>query len=160
MIIKPKHTMYQTTVLEADPDAVWSEVRDVLKLVKVLFGDTVGNVRWVGDGSPDRVPARYEFTMLHNQGLVQQEVAGRNEVDRTLTYRTVAPVLCLYDYVATYRIVPITNDPGRSFIEYSRGFMVTDDAEPEIVESLMTMMDNQISAVRDYFATPEPDRRP
>jgi hypothetical protein len=94
--------------------------------------------------------------MLHNQGLVQQEVAGRNEVDRSLTYRTVAPVLCLYDYVATYRIMPVTNDPAHSFMEYSRQFMVTEDAAPEIVESLMTMMDNQISTVRDYFATPKP----
>lgn len=155
MIVKPKHTMYQTTVLEAAPDTVWTEVRDVLKLVKILFGDTVGDLHWVDGGSPERVPSRYEFTMLHNQGLVQQEVAGRNEVDRSLTYRTVAPVLCLYDYVATYRILPVTNDPGQSFIEYSREFAVTDDAEPEIVESLMAMMDHQISAVRDYFAKPK-----
>jgi hypothetical protein len=147
--------MYQTSVLEAAPDAVWAEVRDVLNLVKILFGDTVGNKKWVEGGSPDVVPSRYEFTMLHNGGLVQQEVVGRNEVERTVTYRTVAPVLCLYDYVATYRVVPVTNDPNLSFIEYSREFMVTDDAEPEIVESLMTMMDHQISAVRTYFATPK-----
>ena len=155
MIIKPKHTMYQTSVLEAGPDTVWAEVRDVLNLVKILFGDTVGGMTWVEGGSPELVPSRYEFTMLHNGGLVQQEVAGRNEVERTVTYRTVAPVLCLYDYVATYRVVPVTNDPNLSFIEYSREFMVTDDAEPAIVEALMTMMDQQISAVRDYFATPK-----
>jgi hypothetical protein len=153
-MVKPKHTMYQTTVLDADPDTVWTEVRDVLKLVKILFGDTVGGVEWVEGGSPERVPSRYEFTMLATQGLVQQEVAGRDDVARSLTYRTLAPVLCLYDYIATYRVFPVTNDPGRSFLEYSREFMVTDDAEPGIVEALMTMMDNQISVVRDYFATP------
>ncbi|MEV7097689.1 SRPBCC family protein [Amycolatopsis sp. NPDC051045] len=155
MTIKPKHTMYQTTVLDADPDTVWAEVRDVLKLVKILFGDTVGDTHWVDGGTPELVPSRYEFTMLQNQGLVQQEVAGRNEVDRSLTYRTVAPVLCLYDYVATYRVLPVTNEPGRSFFEYRREFMVTDDAAPEIVEGLMAMMENQISVVRDYFATPQ-----
>ncbi|WP_329044056.1 SRPBCC family protein [Amycolatopsis sp. NBC_01488] len=153
-MVKPKHTMYQTTVLDADPDTVWTEVRDVLKLVKILFGDTVGGVAWVEGGSPERVPARYQFTMLATQGLVQQEVAGRDDVARSLTYRTLAPVLCLYDYIATYRVFPVTNDPGRSFLEYSREFMVTDDAEPGIVEALMSMMDNQISVVRDYFATP------
>lgn len=156
VIIKPNHTIYQTTVLEADPDSVWAEVRDVLKLVKILFGDTVGNMHWVADGSPERVPSRYEFTMLHNQSLVQQEVVGRNETARTVTYRTVAPMPCLYDYVATHRILPVTNEPGRSFMEYSREFMVTDEAAPEIVESLMAMMDNQITVVRDYFATPKP----
>jgi hypothetical protein len=152
VVDKPKHVMYQTTVLEADPDTVWAEVRDVLKLVKILFGDTVANVRWVADGSSERVPSRYEFTMLQNQGLVQQEVAGRNEVERSLSYRTVAPVLCLYDYVATYRVFPVTNEPGRSFMVYSREFMVTDDAAPEIVGALLSMMDSQIDIVRDYFA--------
>ena len=155
MINKPKHTMYQTSVLEAAPDAVWAEVRNVLNVVKILFGDTVGDVKWVEGGSPERVPSRYEFTMLHNGGRCQQEVVGRDEVARTVTYRTAAPVLCLYDYVATYRVIPVTNDPGLSFIEYTREFMVTDDAEPEIVESLMTMMDHQIGALRDYFATPK-----
>ena len=155
MIIKPKHTMYQTSVLEAGPDTVWAEVRDVLNLVKILFGDTVGGMTWVEGGSPELVPSRYEFTMLHNGGRCQQEVAGRNEVARTVTYRTAAPVLCLYDYVATYRIIPVTNDPDISFIEYSREFMVTDDAEPEIVEALMAMMDQQIGAMRDYFARPK-----
>lgn len=155
MTIKPKHTMYQTTVLDADPDTVWAEIRNVLNLVKILFGDTVGNSHWVDGGSPELVPSRYEFTMLQNQGLVQQEVAGRNEVDRSLTYRTLAPVLCLYDYVATYRVFPVTNEPGRSFLEYRREFMVTDDAAPEIVQGLMGMMENQISVVRDYFASPQ-----
>ena len=152
---KPKYTMYHSTVLDADPDTVWAEVRDVLKLVKILFGDTVGGVQWVEHGSPERVPSRYEFTMLHNGGLVQQEVAGRNESTRSVTYRTVAPVLCLYDYLATYRVFAVTNDPTRCFLEYSREFMVTDDAEPEIVGALITMMENQINAVRDYFAAGE-----
>lgn len=160
MTAKPKYTMYHSTVLDADPDTVWAEVRDVLKLVKILFGDTVANMQWVGSGTPERVPSRYEFTMLPTQGLVQQEVAGRNEVERSLTYRTVAPVLCLYDYVATYRVLPVTNDPGRSYLEYSREFMVTDDAAPEIVDALMSMMDNQINIVRDYFATPKQDLQP
>lgn len=153
MTVKPKYTMYHSTVLDAGPDTVWAEVRDVLKVVKILFGDTVGNVRWVESGSPERVPSRYEFTLLPNESLAQQEVAGRNEVTRSLTYRTVAPVLCLYDMVATYRVVPVTNDPDRCVLDYSREFMVTDDAAPEMVNSLIAMMENQINIMRDYFAT-------
>ena len=152
---KPKYTMYHSTVLDADPDTVWAEVRDVLRVVKILFGDTVANVQWTDGGSPDRVPSRYEFTMLLNGGRVQQEVSGRSEATRTVTYRTAAPVLCLYDYVASYRVFAVTNDPGRCFLEYSREFMVTDDAEPEIVGALITMMDNQINILRDYFASPK-----
>jgi hypothetical protein len=154
VIAKPKYTMYHSTVLESDPDTVWAELRNVLNVVKILFGDTVADVRWGEHGGPELVPSRYEFTLLPSQGHVRQEVAGRNELQRSITYRSVASVLCLYDYVATYRVLPVTNDPGRSYLEYSREFMVTDDAEPEVVEALMNMMDNQINILRDYFATP------
>ncbi|GAB1514615.1 SRPBCC family protein [Actinophytocola sp. KF-1] len=155
MIIKPKYRMYLSTVVDAAPDAVWAEARDALNLVKILFGGTVDGMTWVDGGSPDLVPSRYEFRMPLNGCLVQQEVAGRNEVDRALTCRTTAPVLCLYDYVATYRVLPVTNDAGRSFLEFTREFKVTDDAEPAVVESLVSMMENQISVARDYFATPD-----
>ncbi|WIY02243.1 hypothetical protein QRX60_51115 [Amycolatopsis mongoliensis] len=51
---------------------------------------------------------------------------------------------------------PTTSPAGLRFLEYSREFVVTDDAEPGIAEALRAMMDNQISLVRDCFATPKP----
>jgi hypothetical protein len=146
--------MHHTTVLDADPDAVWAEVRDVVRLVKILFGDTVEDVRWTEDGAVERVPSRYQFTLLPTKDVVHQEVAGRNEVDRSVTYRTVGKALCIYEYVATYRVLPVTNDPGRCFLEYVREYKLTDDAVPEVVEALVGMMDNQINVIHDYFAQP------
>ncbi|WP_369249867.1 hypothetical protein [Streptomyces sp. R41] len=85
MEINRKHTMHHSTVLDADPDTVWAEVRDPMKLVKIVSGPAVKNVHWAEGGAVERVPSRYDFTLVFNEGLVQQEVAGRSEVERSST---------------------------------------------------------------------------
>jgi hypothetical protein len=148
-----KYTMHHSTVLDTGPDEVWAEVRDVVRMVKILFDGVDANPRWAEGGELERIPSRYDF-VLPTGDLVEQEVAGRDEVTRSVCYRTVARVLCLYDYVGNYRVHSVTTDPGRSFFEFRREFMITEDADPAVVEALVTMMRNQINVLRDYFATP------
>ncbi|MFC4857120.1 SRPBCC family protein [Actinophytocola glycyrrhizae] len=154
MDVKPRYKLHHSTVLDADPDTVWAEVRDVMKLVKIVFADMAESVEWVDGGRVEVVPSRYNFSLLPGHDLVQQQIAGRNEVERSVTYRTVARALCIMDYVATYRVRAVTNDPTRSYMEWTRDIQVADDAAPEVVEAIFGMMANQINAVRDYFAGP------
>ncbi|MFP3987760.1 SRPBCC family protein [Streptomyces sp. E11-3] len=156
MAIQRKHTMHHSTIVDADPDAVWTEVRDPMKVVKIVSGDAAKDVRWAEGGALERVPSRYDFTLVFCDGLVQQEVAGRNELERSQTYRAVAPTTGVDGYVATVRVRPITNDPDRSFFEWSRELTIADDADPEVVEGIIAMMEKQTDAVRDYFASPKP----
>ncbi|WP_151479970.1 SRPBCC family protein [Streptomyces albicerus] len=155
MPIQRKHTMHHSTILDADPDTVWAEVRDPMKLVKIVSGPAVKNVSWTEGGALERVPSRYDFTLAFNEGLVQQEVAGRNEVERSSTYRAIAPTMGISNYAATIRVRPITNDPDRSYFEWSRELAITDDADPEVVHSVIAMMENQTNSVRDHFAPPK-----
>jgi hypothetical protein len=150
--VKRKYTMYHSAVLDADPDAVWAEIRDGVNLVKVLFGDAVENVQWAEDGAAERVPSRYEFTVVPSNDLIQQEIVGRNEVQRTLTYRIVGQALGIHDYTGNYRILPVTTDPDVSFLEWSREFMVAEAVPAEMADQVLAMMDNQINALRAYFA--------
>lgn len=32
----------------------------------------------------------------------------------------------------TFRVLPVTTEPGRSYLDWSREFKITDDAAPEI----------------------------
>jgi hypothetical protein len=147
-----KYTLHSSTVVDADPDTVWAEVRDVVRLVSIVFEGAVGEVGWTDGGGLEQVPSRYDFRLLPTNDLVRQEMAGRNDAERSLTYRTVAPAMCIHHYVATYRIREITNDPGRCFMEWTRDVTVVDQADPEVVAAVLTMMENQIDAVRDHFA--------
>ncbi|MBO8198446.1 SRPBCC family protein [Streptomyces smyrnaeus] len=152
MEIKRKHTMYHSTIVDADPDTVWAEVRDPMKVVKIVSGAAAKNVHWAEGGAPERVPSRYDFTLAFCDGLVQQEVAGRNEMERSSTYRAVAPATGVSGYVATIRVRPITNERDRSYFEWSRELTIADDADPEVVERIIGMMENQADSVRDHFA--------
>jgi hypothetical protein len=148
----PKHTVYHSAVLDAGPDEVWAVVRDIVALVKIIFGDGVKDVHWLGRSSVDHVPATFEFTLLPGGDVATEEVAGRDEVSRSLTYRSIGQVLSIYDYVATYRVLPVTNDHGRSFIEWSREFKVTDDADPGFLPMLLQMIEQEIDTVQAHFA--------
>ncbi len=152
MTIQRKHTMYHSTVVEAGPGTVWAEVRDALRLVTIVSGDAVRDVCWAEGGSAEQVPSRYDFTLVFCDGLVQQEVAGRNEVERSQTYRAVAPATGVDAYVATIRVREITNDPNRCFFDWTRDLTIADDADPETVAGIVTMMEKQTDSVRDHFA--------
>ncbi|MEU6893338.1 SRPBCC family protein [Streptomyces sp. NPDC046557] len=152
MANKQKRTMHHSTIVDADPDTVWSVVRDPMQLVRIVSGDAVKNVGWAEGGSVERVPSRYDFTLVFNDGLVQQEIAGRNEVKRASTYRATAPTMGIHSYAATIRIRPITNDPNRSFFEWTRELGISDDAETEVVDAVIAMMEKQTDSVRDHFA--------
>jgi Polyketide cyclase / dehydrase and lipid transport len=151
--LRPKYTVYHSAVLEADPDVVWAQVRDMMQLLKIVFGGGVEKAHWVGRASAEQVPALFEFTLLPNHDLAQEEVVGRSEHDRSLTYRSVAQVLSIVDYVATYRVSPVTNEPGRSFIEWSREFRVVDGAPPDFLPSLEALFDQEIASIKAHFAS-------
>ncbi|WP_329384278.1 SRPBCC family protein [Streptomyces sp. NBC_01351] len=152
MAIQRKHTMYDSTIIDATPDAVWAVVRDALKVVAIVSGDGAKNVGWAEGGSAERVPARYDFTLAFNDGLVQQEVAGRDEVLRSQSYRAIAPATGVDAYVATIRIREITNDPSRCFFDWTRELTIAEDADTEVVETIISLMAKQADSMRDHFA--------
>lgn len=152
MTIQRKHTMYDSTIVDADPDTVWAVVRDALKLVSIVSGESAVNVHWAEGGATERVPALYNFTLAFSNGLVQQEIAGRNEVERSQTYRSIAPTMGVDGYLATIRVRPVTNDPNRCFFDWTRELTIADDADTEVVETIIAMMAKQTDSVRDHFA--------
>jgi polyketide cyclase/dehydrase/lipid transport protein len=148
---EPKHHVYHSAVLDADVDTVWPVMRDILQVVEISFGSAVKNVKWKQGSSVAKVPAQYRFTLLPPGDVINEEVVARSEHERSLTYRTIGQALSLVDYVATYRVLPVTND-GRSFLEWSREFRVVEDAEPDFLDGFLTLLEQEIAAVKAHFA--------
>jgi polyketide cyclase/dehydrase/lipid transport protein len=84
--------------------------------------------------------------------VITQEVVGRNEIERSLTYRTVGQALSLHDYVGTYRVLPVTNERGTSFMEWSREFRIVEGADPGFLPMIMQMIAQETDTVQAYFA--------
>ncbi|MGH3929712.1 MAG: SRPBCC family protein [Pseudonocardiaceae bacterium] len=152
-MLNPKYTVYHSSVLDAAPETVWAEVRDIIQMLDIVFGNNIKNPHWVKGGSAQKVPSMFEFTLLPGGDVVREEVIGRAEHERSLTYRSIGQVLSIVDYVATYRVLPVTNDPACSFIEWSREFRVVEDADPEFLPFLEGLIDQEIDAVKAHFAT-------
>lgn len=152
MTALPKYSVYHSAVLDADPDEVWTQVRDMMVLLDIVFGDGIENARWTHRGSAGKVPSRFEFTLLPGHDLADEEVVGRSEPDRSLTYRSVGQVLFIVDYLATYRVRPITSEPGRSFLDWRREFRVVPDAPAGIVADLEALFAQEIASVKAHFA--------
>jgi Polyketide cyclase / dehydrase and lipid transport len=151
-MLKPKYLVYHSAVFDASPDEVWAVARDILQMVEIVFGDSVENVKWVQSGSVKKVPSSFKFTLLPNHDVVNEEVVGRSESERSLTYRTVGQVLSIVDYLATYRVKPVTND-GRSFLEWSREFRLVEGTNvDEFLSFFLPLMENEIATVKAYFA--------
>jgi len=150
-MIAPRYHVYHSAVLDADADTAWAVVRDVLQIVEIGLSGAVENVRWKKGSSVEEVPARYRFTLSPAGDVVNEEVVARSERDRSLTYRSIGQVLSIVDYVATYRVLPVTND-SRSFIEWSREFRVVEDAAPDFLEGFLPLLEQEIAAVKAYFA--------
>jgi hypothetical protein len=151
MALLPKYSVYHSAVLDAGPDEVWHEVRDMMLLLDIVFGDGVKNAHWTDGGSARKVPSLFEFTLLPNHDLAREEVVGRSEPDRSLTYRSVAQVLFIVDYLATYRVRPVTNEPGRSFIDWEREFRLVPDAPDGFLDDLEALFAQEIAAVKAHF---------
>ncbi|MER7511441.1 SRPBCC family protein [Streptomyces lavendulae] len=153
--IQRKHTMYHSTILESDPDTVWATVRDAMQILAIVSPgdlDIHTDVTWTEGGSVETVPARYDFKLTLNGGLVQQEIAARDEINKTQSYRAIAPTSGVQSYEATIRVRPITNDPARSFFEWSRILEIAEDADLKVVEAIIDVMEKQTDAVRGHFA--------
>jgi hypothetical protein len=152
MALLPKYSVYHSAVLDADPDEVWAQVRDMMVLLDIVFGDGVENAHWTNGGSVKKVPSSFEFTLLPNHDLAREEVVGRSETDRSLTYRSVAQVLFIVDYVATYRVRPVTDEPGRSFLDWQREFRVVPGAPDGFAADLEALFAQEIASVKAHFA--------
>lgn len=153
--IQRKHTMYHSTILQADPETVWATVRDAMQILDIVSPgdlDIHRDVSWVEGGSVETVPARYDFRLTLNGRLVQQEIAARDEINKTQSYRAVAPTSGVASYEATIRVFPVTNEPDRSFFDWSRTLEIAEDADLDVVARIIEVMEAQTDAVRDHFA--------
>lgn len=59
----------------------------------------------------------------------------------------------IVDYVATYRVRPVTNDPGRSFVEWWREFRLVEGTDVgAFLPFLETLLGDDIARVKARFA--------
>src|SRR5512140_2402081 len=105
-----KYAVYNSVILDAPIEKVWQQIREMPRLVAIAFGEGAKDFTWLDGGSPEKVPSRYQVTLVSTGGTLVEEVVGRSESEHSLTYRSIDGGM-LEGYIATYRLRPVTNEP-------------------------------------------------
>jgi hypothetical protein len=148
-----RYHVYDSAVLDAPIEEVWREVRDIVKILPIVFGAGVKDHAYVDGGSAEKIPARFEFTLHPSGDKALEEVVARSELDHSVTYRMIGQAVGIEGYLATYRLRPITSEPGKTFIEWPREFGVAQGQDPEkVVPFITSLTAKEVAAIKEHFA--------
>ncbi len=148
-----KYHVYDSAVLDAPVEEVWPVVRDILRVLPIVFGDAVKDAHWVDGGSAEKIPSRFQFTLQPSGETALEEVCGRSESDHSVTYRMIGQAVGVEGYIATYRLRPITNEPGKTFIDWVRDFAVAPGHDPaKVAPFLASLTAQETVALKKHFS--------
>jgi hypothetical protein len=147
-----KYHVYDSAVLDAPIEEAWPVLRDILRVLPIVFGDAVKDAHWVEGGSAEKIPSRFQFTLHPSGETALEEVCGRSETDHCVTYRMIGQAVGIEGYLATYRLRPITSEPGKTFLEWPREFSVIAGQDPAKVVPVVTALAAQeVVALKKHF---------
>lgn len=147
---KPQHTHTTSTVVDVPLETVWAEIRDIVKFAGIVLGSAAENLGWAGRSSVDRVPAQFSFNLPGGETMIE-ELVGRSDIDHCFQYRATGQVLQMIEYTAEVRLQRVTLPADRTFITYSRTFVLAPGTTEEQLGVLLGIMDAEMVALRDHF---------
>ena len=150
---QPRYHFYHSTVLHTPVNEVWAEMRDFTKTLKIAKQDDVEDINWCDLGSIEKIPSLLKFTIQPGNHLITEEVIARNEIEHSLTYRTVGKALSMVDYVATFTFKPITEEPDKTFLEWVGDFSLKEEADAsEFISFYRSSREQQLANIKAHFA--------
>lgn len=105
---------YASTVVPADPDAVWAFLRDFDATPEYVEAIDASEIV---DGKPaDQVGCERVLTLVGG-GVVRETLVALSDLDRTYTYHLTEGPFPFTRYHSTIRVTPLTSE-GASFAEW------------------------------------------
>lgn len=124
--------VYVSTVINASAEAVWDRVRDFNGLPK--WHPRIRDSR-IEDALPaDKIGCIRNFN-LQNGDNIREQLVGLSDYDLFFSYTILESPMPLTNYVATFRLTPVT-DGGRCFVEWSAEFDCAVDDEADLVNGI------------------------
>lgn len=121
--------VYVSSVIDASAERVWREVRDFASLPKWV--PAVAECRIESNAPADQIGCVRAFK-LKDGGMLREKLLALSDYDFSTTYSILESPMALENYVATLRLVPVT-DGERCFAEWTAEF----DCDPTRAEALV-----------------------
>jgi hypothetical protein len=120
--------IYVSTVIAAQPGAVWAIVRDFNGLPS--WTGFVSESRIEQNHAADRVGCIRSLT-LKNGGRIRERLLALSDYEMSCTYSILESPMGVENYIATLRLIPIT-EGDQTFVEWSVEFDAVPDREEQI----------------------------
>jgi hypothetical protein len=124
--------VYTSTVIDAPADAVWREVRDFNALPR--WHPAIKDSYIELHQPSDKVGCIRNFT-LHAGGRIREQLLALSVFDYTVTYSILESPMGVENYIATLRLVPIT-DGNHTFAEWTAEFDCAPARTRELVQNI------------------------
>lgn len=122
--------VFTSSVINAPLDAVWSRIRDFNGLPN--WHPAIADSRIEDGGPADRVGCIRNFN-LKDGGNIREQLLTLSDVAHTCTYRIIESPMPVKNYVATVRLLPVT-DGNRTYAEWTAEFDCPPDQEAGLRE--------------------------
>jgi hypothetical protein len=121
--------VYVSSVIDASAERVWREVRDFASLPKWV--PAVAECRIESNVPADQIGCVRAFK-LKDGGMLREKLLALSDYDFSTTYSILESPMAVENYIATLRLVPVT-DGERCFAEWTAEF----DCDPTRAEALV-----------------------
>jgi Polyketide cyclase / dehydrase and lipid transport len=124
--------VYVSTVIAAQPGAVWAVVRDFNGLP--AWTGFVAESRIEQNHAADRVGCIRNFT-LKNGGRIRERLLALSDYEMSCVYSILESPMGVENYVATLRLIPVT-EGDQTFAEWSAEFDAAPEREDQIAADI------------------------
>ena len=140
--------VYVSSVIKAPAEKVWERVRDFNGLPR--WHPRIRDSR-IEDALPsDKIGCIRNFN-LQNGDNIREQLVGLSDYDLFFSYTMLDGPMPLHDYVATFRLTPVT-DGQRCFVEWSAEFECAPDDEDDLVSGIGTnVFQGGFDALKRHF---------
>lgn len=124
--------VYRSTVLDAPAERVWRDLRDFNGLANWHPSIVLSRIE---NGHPaDKVGCVRNF-QLKDGARIREKLLSLSDYDFTFTYSILESPMAVSDYVATLRLLPVT-EGNRCFVEWQAEFDCPPDKVAELAASV------------------------
>jgi hypothetical protein len=117
---------YRSAVINAPVKRVWAAIRDFNGLPSWHPAITKSEIE--GGRASDAIGCVRSFRRKKDGGHLREQLLALSDVDHSFTYSILVSPMPVKDYVATFRLTPITVG-NRTFAEWWADFNVTSGTE-------------------------------
>ena len=124
--------VYVSRVIPAQPGAVWAIVRDFNALPD--WTGFVAESRIEQNFASDKVGCIRNFR-LKDGGRIRERLLALSDYEMSCTYSILESPMGVENYVATLRLIPVT-DGDQTFVEWSAEFDAAPDREEQLAADI------------------------